>query len=459
MESDLLKKLNVLREAADRCEFTPTRERQEKLKSFCRALVEHRDVIIKALENDLKKSGFETLSGELIPLLEILKYLIRKLPSLTKKRRLSMSSLNFPASGCLIPEPYGMVLVISTWNYPLILSLEPLLGAYAAGNKVVLKLAPRSGQTMDLIGKLVAACFDQSEVVVINGEVDLEDALSYRYDYIFYTGSKFGGRLVLDKAAENFTPVTLEMGGKSPCIVDESANLPRAAQRIAWGKFSNAGQTCVAPDNVLVAKKILPDFNRELISAIKKMYGQNPFESPDFGRLADLRAYERISKLSEHGRLIWGGEKSPETLQIAPTVVDSLEPDDPLLTEEIFGPVLPVRTFDSTEELLKMLPGRPRPLALYYFGKNRDLEKLLMQKTSSGALVINDVVMHLMNLDLPFGGVGESGMGAYHGKRTFDTFCHYKPMMKQSPTMDFSMRYPPYGKWRMKLLKFLSGGK
>lgn len=459
MENDLLKKLDLLRKSADQCETKPVKARQAKLKEFRKILVDHRDVIIDALKSDLGKSGFETLSAEMMPLLEILNFLIRKLPKLSRSRRLSVSPLNFPASGRLVPEPYGMVLVIATWNYPLLLSLEPLLGAYAAGNKVVLKLATRSEKTMNLVSHLVGKCFGEDEVVVIDGDVGLEDTLSYRYDYIFYTGSNSGGKLVLQKAAENFTPVTLEMGGKSPCIVDESADLHQAARRIAWGKFSNAGQTCVAPDNLLVAKKIMPDFIRELIDETRKMYGDEPFESRDFGKLADQRAYERMSKLAGNGCLLWGGEKSPETLQIAPTVIGNLKQDDPLMNEEIFGPVLPVRSFENEAELLKMLPRRPRPLALYYFGKNRRLEKILLRNTSSGAVVFNDVVTHFLNSGFPFGGVGESGMGSYHGKRTFETFCHYKPVMKRSARLDFSLRYPPYGKFRLKLLKLLTGGK
>ncbi|MCQ2378097.1 MAG: aldehyde dehydrogenase family protein [Victivallaceae bacterium] len=454
--NDLSARLAALRELADRGETTPVAHRRETLKRFRTVLTAHRREILDALREDLGKPPFETLSGEMKPLLDILGYLIRRLPRLAAPRPRRVSLLNFPAKGYLLPEPYGLVLAAATWNYPLLLTLEPFLGAYAAGNKVVLKLSSRSNCTMTLVGALVSSVFPADEVLVVGREMHLAELAGYRFDYIFFTGSAAGGKILLRKAAENFTPVTLELGGKSPCIVDHTANLSRAARRIAWGKFSNAGQTCVAPDYLLVEESIRSEFTVLLRESIRELYGAEPLKSPDLGKIVDTAAYERLSALASRGRLLCGGEKDPESLRIAPTVIDRLVPDDPLLKEEIFGPVLPLESFVSSTDLLRKLPKRPKPLALYYFGKNRDLKKALSQQYSSGAVVLNDVVTHFLNFRFPFGGVGESGMGAYHGKLTFDTFSHLKPVMERSRFFDFSLRYPPYDKFRLALLKFFT---
>lgn len=456
MNSQLVEQLEAMRDRADCRNFTDLAHRRRVLRNFHRSLIVHRDVIISSLAADLGKPKFETLSGEIMPLLEISRYLSSRLPRLCRPKRLRVSPLNFPASGKLCPEPYGLALVIATWNYPLLLSLEPLLGAYAAGNLVVLKLSHRSHQTMNLLRYLIEKHFPADEVMVIDDELSFDETLARRYDYIFFTGSAPTGRKVLRAAAEHFTPVTLEMGGKSPCIVDVGANLRQAARRIAWGKFSNAGQTCVAPDCLYVAEKVHLEFQRHLADAIRDFYGEEPLLSPDLGQIADAERYDHLSELISHGRLIVGGEKDPASRRIAPTVIDQLAENDPLWQEEVFGPILPMRCFGSNEELEAMLPKQPKPLALYYFGKDRQLMKSLAAKFSSGALVFNDVVTHFLNFHFPFGGVGASGMGAYHGKRTFSTFCHYKPVMTRSPFWDFSLRFPPYGKLREHLLNFLT---
>lgn len=455
--ADIEKQLDAMRRCADERNFVPMDVRRKKLRYFRKMIICHRDVIIKALEKDLGKHPFETLSAEVMPLLDVLKLLIKKMPSLLRPKRLSVNPMNFPASGRLVPEPYGMTLAIATWNYPLLLALEPVLGSYAAGNRAVLKLSNRSGETMKLIRYLVEKCFSDDEIIVIDDELSFEAVLSRRFDHIFFTGSAATGRLVLRHAAENFTPVILEMGGKSPCIVDKTADLKRAAKRIAWGKFSNAGQTCVAPDHLLVHESVYHKFMLELTDAVAGLYGNVPLESSDLAGIVDQQAYERLSELASHGRLVCGGEKDPAARKISPTVIDHLPETDALWQEEIFGPVMPVRSFSEPSEIFHTLSINEKPLALYYFGKDRKLMRRLQNGSSSGALVFNDVVTHFMNMDFPFGGVGHSGMGAYHGKRTLTAFVHFKPVMKRSAFWDFSLRYPPYDKFRLWFVKLLTG--
>ncbi len=454
--SDISQRLDRLKKLADDRVIPEIKARRAVLRTFRATLVSHRDAIVDALQGDLGKCPFETLSGELLGVLGILNFLEKKLPKLAAPRRRRVSPINFPASGALLPEPYGVALVVSTWNYPLSLALEPLFGAYAAGNRVVVKLPSRSLRTTALLRWLIEKTFPLDEVVVVSDEMHLKELLERPFDYIFLTGSAAAGKLALRAAAEHFTPVTLELGGKSPCIVDHTADLKRAARKIAWGKFSNAGQTCVAPDYLLVEKSVREELICQLGIAIRQMYGDDPLKSPDYGAIIDASGYERLSKMLSHGRLLYGGEKDPASLQIAPTIIDQLDDGDPLLKEEIFGPILPVVAFEKDEELVARLPKLPKPLALYYFGKDKKRMNWLKKSTSSGALVFNDVVTHFLNFHLPFGGVGASGMGCYHGRQTFETFTHLKPVMKQSRFWDFSFRYPPYGKLRMKLMKFLT---
>ena len=450
----ILDRLAARRELADACDYPGVRHRRERLKKLLSLVIRHRDAAMAALRDDLGKSEFESLSTELLPLAGILRYLIRKLPRLARRRRVPVSWMNFPASGKLVPEPYGLVLVVATWNYPLLLALEPLAGAYAAGNQVVLKLHDRAPHVKSFIRWLIGEAFDD-EITVIDAEIPFEELLNERFDYIFYTGSARGGRDVLRAAAGNLTPATLELGGKCPCIVAPGANVKVAARRIVWGKFTNCGQTCVAPDYVVVHSDLKDELTDRLRSAIEDFYGRQPLDSLDYGHLIDARSYERISKLVEGGRLICGGDKDPERFAIEPTVVDRLDPKSPLLEEEIFGPVLPVVSFGSDSELFAEIRRRGKPLAMYCFGGNRKLRERLRSGSSSGALVFDDVVTHFINPDMPFGGVGASGMGAYHGRRTFETFSHFKPVMEQSRWFDLPFRYPPFSRLRTALLELL----
>ena len=451
---NILDRIEARRKLADACDYPDVRHRRAHLKRLLKLVIEHSEAAMTALDDDLGKSEFEALSTELLPLAGILRYLIRKLPGLARRRRVGVSWMNFPASGYVVPEPYGMVLVVATWNYPLLLALEPLAGAYAAGNHVVLKLHDRAPHMKNFLQWIINEAFD-GEIIVVDNELPFETLLKERFDYVFYTGNENGGREVLRAAAGYLAPATLEMGGKSPCIVASGANLKVAARRIVWGKFTNCGQTCVAPDYIIVQSELKERLSVLLQETIAEFYGEQPLESPDFGHLVDARAYERASKLASRGRLICGGDKHPERFAVEPTVIDRLDADDPLLNEEIFGPVLPIVTFDSERELFAELRRHGKPLAMYCFGGNRKLRAKLRSDCSAGALVFNDVVTHFINPDMPFGGVGSSGMGAYHGKRTFSTFCHYKPVMTQSRWFDLPFRYPPFSKFRTSFLKFL----
>ena len=453
-KQSILDRLEARRKLSDACDYPNVRSRRVRLKKLLSLIVEHREAAVSALQEDLGKSEFESLSTELLPLAGILRYLIRKLPGLARRHRVGVSWMNFPASGYVVPEPYGMVLVVATWNYPLLLALEPLVGAYAAGNQVVLKLTDRVPNVKRFLQWLIQEAFD-GEITLIDSELSFEELLKERFDYIFYTGNENGGHEVLRAAAEHLTPATLELGGKSPCIVAPGANIKVAARRIVWGKFTNCGQTCVAPDYLIVHADLKARLMEALRETVSDFYGEETLESPDLGHLVDSRAYERASRLISNGRLVCGGDKKPERLSIEPTVIDRLAADDPLLNEEIFGPVLPVLSYEKESELFSEIRKHGKPLAMYCFGGDRALRERLRSGCSSGALVFDDVVTHFINPDMPFGGVGSSGMGAYHGKRTFDTFCHYKPVMAQSRWFDLPFRYPPFSQLRTALLRWL----
>lgn len=431
--------------------------RREMLRDVLAFLRTHRSEIFSALNADLHKSEYEAAATEYLPLCGALRYLIRKLPSLARARRGAISPLNFPARGRILPEPYGQVLVFATWNYPLLLALEPACGALAAGNRVVLKLTGKAQRTTQFLRWMIAECFPNGEMIPVQEEIGFDELLDGKFDYIFFTGGEAAGKHVYARAAEQLTPVTLELGGKSPCLVCKDADLRLAAKRIVWGKFTNAGQTCIAPDYLLVQQECKEPFLFELRRWIRTFYGDAPLENPDYPWLINEPHYARLAKWMEHGRLIAGGERNPNRFCIAPTVIDGIEWDDPLMKHEIFGPVLPVLTFRSDEELLAMLKGKPKPLALYCFGGSRRFRRALLDATSSGAVLFDDVVMHFVNSGLPFGGIGESGIGAYHGRWSFETFTHYKPVMYQSRWVDWPMRYPPFRGWKLKLMKFVTG--
>ncbi len=430
--------------------------RKAKLRDFLRQLRLSKNEFYAAVNADLNRDYADTLLSELIPLCDICRHLIRRMSKLLKSRRLPGSLATFPAAADLLREPYGRVLVISTWNYPVLLSLEPALGAYAAGNRVVLKLSPRSPHCNAFIKRLTGKCFSSDELLVIGDELSFQQTLSSRYDYIFFTGNSAAGKEVLHSAAENLTPCTVELGGKNPCIVAERSNINIAARRIVWGKFFNAGQSCAAPDFLYVHKDIKADLMNKISSEIRKMYGEHPLDAGKYCCMPDKKAYDRACKLLSEGRLVCGGDRDPEKFAIEPTVIDMIDESSLLMQEEIFSPILPVMEYNSDAELLIKLNSQEKPLALYCFGASGKLQEKLISSTSSGALLFDDVLVHFSNMHIPFGGVGKSGYGAYHGDRTLTLFTHEKPVVKQWRHLDLPLRYPPHSKIFRKILEFFS---
>ena len=431
-------------------------QRRTRLRALRAALLGRRDLLVSALNADLGKSEFEALETEFLPVLWSLNYTLRHFRSWTRVRRVPVAALNWPARGVLRPEPFGQVLVVGAWNYPLLLALEPVIGAVAAGNRVVLKSAEACGATARALEALLAEIFPPEEVMVLGDEAGLPEVLNEHFDYIFFTGGEEMGRKVAAAAAAQLTPVTLELGGKSPAIVCADADLAVAARRIAWGKFLNAGQTCVAPDYVLVHHAVKDELLRELARAVHRFYGEAPLENPEYPRIVNPRHFERLLPLLAQGRLVTGGEHNREACKIAPTILDGIGLEDPVMEREIFGPILPVLEFTGLDEALAIVNRRPRPLALYCFTRNRRDRAKILEQTSSGGVVVNDVVMHLMNPAMPFGGVGASGYGHYHGRYTVETFTHYRPVLIRSNCFDLPFRYPPFAAWRTALLRWLS---
>lgn len=435
----------------------PLKVRRAKLQDFLRQLRSSKNEFHAAVNADLNRDYADTLLSELIPLCDICRYLISKMSDLLKPGKLPGSLATFPATIKSYREPYGRVLIISTWNYPILLSLEPVLGAYAAGNRVILKLSPRSPHSNAFIKRLVSKCFSSDEILIIGEELSFQQLLSCRYDYIFATGNSNTGREILRSAAENLTPCTIELGGKNPCIVTGKADISIAARRIVWGKFFNAGQSCCAPDFLYVHKDIKSALMNKITAEIRKMYGEHPLDTGNFTCMPDRNAYDRACKLLSEGRLICGGDRDPEKLAIEPTVIDMIDESSPLMKEEIFAPILPVMEYSSEAEIMIKLSSLEKPLALYCFGASGTLREKLITGTSSGALLFDDVLVHFSNMHIPFGGVGKSGFGAYHGSRTLTLFTHEKPVLTQCRHLDLLLRYPPHGKFFRKIVEFFCG--
>lgn len=433
--------------------------RKESLKKLLHNIIENEQAIIKALYDDFKKPAFEAVLTETNYVISDLKETIKNIDSWTKPKKVFASLLNFPSSDFIYSEPYGNVLILSPWNYPFQLALCPLVAAVAAGNKVTLKPSELTPNTSNIISKIITETFAVKDVVVITGDATIaKELLNQRWDYIFFTGSVAVGKIVAKAAAENLTPVTLELGGKSPCIVDETANLELSARRIVWGKIINAGQTCVAPDYVLVHHKMKDTLVKLLIKEIEKALGTNPEESSDFARIINLKNWQRQLSLLENQKILFGGQSDKETLYLAPTLLDEPKMDSLVMTEEIFGPILPILSYESKSDIEKIISSFEKPLSLYLFSQNKSFIDEVLQKYSFGGGCINDTVIHLANNRLPFGGVGNSGMGAYHGKLSFDIFSHKKAIVKKGTWLDLPMRYAPYKdklKTIQKVLKWL----
>ncbi|MEN9337620.1 MAG: hypothetical protein RLZZ500_2607 [Bacteroidota bacterium] len=418
--------------------------RKQRLKALYEAIEAREEAIIQALSTDFQKPRFEAVVTETAYVLADLKHTLRNIHRWAKPTRVWPSLLNFPSVEAIYKQPYGKVLIIAPWNYPFQLALTPLVAAIAAGNQVVLKPSELTPSVSKIINELIAAVFTADEANVEEGDATVAQALlQQRWDYIFFTGSVGVGKMVAQAAAVHLTPCTLELGGKNPCIVAADTAIELTARRIVWGKFMNAGQTCIAPDYVLVHASKRDALVRALSQEIQKAYGENPKLSPDFARIISERHWHRLTQFLEQGTVLYGGAHAIESRYIAPTLIKPQEPC-PLMEEEIFGPLLPIITYTDESELEKWIARYESPLAAYIFTRNIRWAKGLLQKWSLGGGCINDTLIHFNNKALPFGGVGHSGMGAYHGKWGFDTFTHHKSLVYKPFWGDAPIRYAPY---------------
>ena len=431
--------------------------RRDALTRLFDKIEEMRTEIHAALYSDLHKSEFEAIETETSGVLEEILYMRKRLKKWAKPKRVGVHFNNMPAKGRIYPEPYGSALIFSAWNYPFQLALSPLVAAMAAGNCAVLKPASHASATAEVIKKLLDACFEPEYIAtIIDGGGKAEMLLQNKFDYIFYTGGPDIGRKVMLAAAENLTPVTLELGGKSPCIVAEDADLNVTAKRLVWGKYLNAGQTCLAPDYLLVHEKIKQPLLDKMKEIIKQFYGEDIQKSTDYPRIINEHHFDRLSKLLENQEIFCGGKTDREDLYIEPTILAETDPESEVMQQEIFGPIMPVISWMNFDEVVNFINGRSKPLGMYYFSKAKAELNTLIEKTSAGAISVNDTITHFINASMPFGGVGESGMGAYHGKYGFETFSHFKPVMVKPTFIDIPMRYPPFAKklkWLKKLCK------
>ena len=433
----------------------PVKFRVEMLRKLYKSVKENEQAINDALKADLGKSDFEGFMCEVGLSLTEISYMIKHTKKFAKRKFVYTPIPQFASTSFKKPSPYGNVLIMSPWNYPFLLTIDPLADAIAAGNTVVIKPSAYSPETSRIVKKIIEDCFPPEYVsVVTGGRKENSELLDQKFDMVFFTGSQAVGKEVLRRCSEHLTPAVLELGGKSPCIVDSTAKIKLAAKRIVFGKYLNCGQTCVAPDYVLCHKDVKAELLKEVKKQIVKQYGENPLKNPDYGKIINEKHFDRINGLIDKDKLVWGGESDRNTLQIAPTVMDNVTFEDKVMQEEIFGPVLPIITYDKFEDLFEVLKGRQKPLALYIFSENRKNIDRILERISFGGGCVNDVVIHLATSEMGFGGVGESGMGAYHGKTGFDAFSHTKSIVDKKTFMDLPMRYQPYDrKINGKLLK------
>jgi len=419
--------------------------RKETLKKLLHNIQKSEDLIVKALYDDFKKPEFEAVLTETNYVISELKDTIKNIKKWAKPKRVFPSLLNFPSTDYIYKEPYGNVLVIAPWNYPFQLALCPLISAVAAGNRVVLKPSELTPNTSEIIAKIIEKTFHVNHVEVVEGGIEVSNKLlAQRWDYIFFTGSVAVGKIVAKAAAENLTPVTLELGGKNPCIIDETADLKLAAKRIVWGKFINAGQTCIAPDYILIQKNMKINFISFLMEEITQAYGKKLDKSPDFARIINTKNWLRLVNMIEPEKVSFGGETDANKLYISPTLIEEPDLDSPVMKEEIFGPILPILTYETENDIKNVVTRYEKPLAFYIFSDNKSFAEKLIATYSFGGGCINDTVVHFSNKRLPFGGVGHSGIGAYHGQLSFDIFSHHKGVVKKGNWLDLPMRYAPY---------------
>lgn len=424
------------------------------LRKLKACILKHEPSIHAALRQDLGKSSFESYMCETGLVLSELSYMLKHTKQFAKEKRVHTPLAQFHSRSFQKPSPYGVTLIMSPWNYPFMLTIEPLIDAIAAGNTAVLKPSGYSPATSSVIQKIIAECFPPQYVAVVTGgREENQCLLQEHFDYIFFTGSPAVGREVMRHASDTLTPVTLELGGKSPCIVEKTANLPLAARRIVFGKFLNCGQTCVAPDYIYCDPEIKDSLIEELKKEIKKQFGNQPLTNPDYGKIINAKHFHRIVSLMDSEKLVCGGRTDEANLQIEPTVLSDVTWNDPVMQEEIFGPVLPILTYDSFDQAIRKIHTMPHPLALYIFTANKEAAQKATSLCGFGGGCINDVIIHLATSEMGFGGFGESGMGSYHGKAGFDTFSHYKSIVDKKTWLDLPMRYQPYTKRNENLLK------
>ncbi len=425
----------------------PVSFRIDALKKLKDCILRREKEVVAALKQDLGKCDYESYMCEVGMVLSELTYLIKHTKKFAKPRKVRTPLAQFHAKSYVLPEPYGNTLIMSPWNYPFLLTLDPLVDAIAAGNTAIIKSSAYSPATAAIVAEMIAECFPEEYVtVVMGGREENAHLLEKKFDFIFFTGSQAVGKVVLHHAAEHLTPVVLELGGKSPAIVDSTADIPLAAKRIVFGKIINSGQTCVSPDYVLCEKSIKDDLIAEIKKQITAQLGAEPIRNPDYGHMINRKHFDRVLGLVDREKVVFGGDFDENTLQIAPTVMDHVTWEDAVMTEEIFGPILPVLTFDNFDEVYKMLKDRPKSLVLYLFSNDKPRIEFVTTRISYGGGCINDTIIHLATSEMAFGGVGESGMGAYHGKAGFDAFCHEKSIVDKKNWIDLPIRYQPYNR-------------
>lgn len=432
--------------------------RKASLQKLLSLIQDNEAKITKALQKDLRKPELEAYSTEIAYVLEDIKAVIKSFKEWAEPQSVSTPLVLQPASSQILSEPFGTTLIIAPWNYPFQLTVSPLIGAIAAGNTAVLKPSEATPATQSLLQDLFAKTFPSEYIACVGGAIDESQALlNEKFDFIFFTGSPRVGQIVMEKAAKHLTPVCLELGGKSPCIVDSKIDVMVAARRIVWGKFMNAGQTCVAPDYLLVHEAIYTEFSKALKNVLKEFFGNDAKDSDSYARIVNKSHFLRLTSLLKNGGTITGGKSDEADLYIEPTLVEDIPLNHPLMDEEIFGPILPMFKYRTVSEALDVVNSKTKPLAFYLFTKNKKLQKQVLENTPFGGACVNDTVVHLANPNLPFGGIGTSGMGMYHGKFSFDAFSHKKPVLRKPFILDANMRYAPYTAAKLKLIKFFMG--
>ncbi|EOU1827665.1 aldehyde dehydrogenase [Clostridium perfringens] len=443
----LREKINKQREYFSTGETKDINFRIEKLKKLRDVLKSEEEKIFEALKKDLMKSSFESYVTEVAMVYDEINMHIKNIKKWSKKRKVKTPLVQFPAKSFIKLEPYGVVLIIGPFNYPFMLTMDPLIGAIAAGNTAVIKPSESAPETSKILKEILEKVFDEKYVLHINperGKEVVEELLKEKFDYIFFTGSATVGKIVMKAASQYLTPVTLELGGKSPCIIDKDCKLELAARRIVWGKLLNSGQTCVAPDYLYVHKDIEEEFIKKLEEEIKNQFGNNPLESEDYSKMVNEREFNRVLSYIDKEKLVFGGNYNRKTFQIEPTILKNVTWNDPVMEREIFGPIFPILSFENLDEVIRLVNSKDKPLALYYFSEDKNKIEKVINSTSSGGVTINDTLVHVSSSYLPFGGVGNSGMGEYHGKYSFNLFSNKKGVMNRKTFLDLKIRYAPF---------------